>query len=99
MYIPYDTSSHEQTGNIIYFTYFEEGNLVERKRNEEENASISSSIDESPTYNYSNGGYTSTNVIKEIWDRRKIHPDINTRNTRLKMCEHILKTKNEWKGA
>ena len=30
-YIPYTTSSHEQTGDIITFTQFEEGNLVEKK--------------------------------------------------------------------
>ena len=28
-YIPYATSSHEQTGNIITFSQFEEGNLAE----------------------------------------------------------------------
>ena len=32
-YIPYATSSHEKTGNIITFAHFEEVNLVENKRN------------------------------------------------------------------
>ena len=32
-YILYATSSHEQTGNIITFEQFEEGNLLENERN------------------------------------------------------------------
>ena len=35
-YIPYDTSYHETTGDIIIFAYFEEGGLVENERNAEE---------------------------------------------------------------
>ena len=35
-YIPYATSYHERTGNIIIFAQFEEGNLVENKHNIEE---------------------------------------------------------------
>ena len=44
-YIPYATSSHEQTGNIIHFAQFEEGGLVEKDHNAEEGESISDSID------------------------------------------------------
>ena len=36
-YIQYATSFHEQTGNIITFAHFEEGNLVENERNSEYN--------------------------------------------------------------
>ena len=32
-YIPYATSSHKQTRDIITFAQFEEGDLVENKRN------------------------------------------------------------------
>ena len=35
-YILYATSYHEQTGDIITFAQFEEGNLVENERNAEE---------------------------------------------------------------
>ena len=31
-YTPYDTSSREQTGNIITFTHFEQGNLLSETR-------------------------------------------------------------------
>ena len=34
--ITYTTSSHEQTGNIITFAQFEEEDLIENKRNIEE---------------------------------------------------------------
>ena len=33
LYIAYTTSSTEQTGNIITFTQFQEGNLVENELN------------------------------------------------------------------
>ena len=36
LHIPYATSSNEQTGNIITFSQFEEGNLVENELNAEE---------------------------------------------------------------
>ena len=39
-YIPYGTSSHEQTGNIITFAQLEEGNLVENERNVAEDESF-----------------------------------------------------------
>ena len=35
LYILYDTSSHEQNGEIITFSYFEEGNLVGKEHNVE----------------------------------------------------------------
>ena len=33
LYIPYATSSHEKTRNIITFAQFEEGNLLGNERN------------------------------------------------------------------
>ena len=35
-YTPYATSSKEQTGNVIMFTQFEEGNLINETRNDTE---------------------------------------------------------------
>ena len=40
LYIPYATSSHEKTGDILTFAHFEEGGLVENERNVEEYESI-----------------------------------------------------------
>ena len=56
LYITYTTSSHEQTGDIITFAKFEEGNLLENKINTEEDESISNSIDELYTDNDSDDG-------------------------------------------
>ena len=45
LYIPYARSSHEQTGKIITFAQFEEGNLVGKQCNSEECESTLDSID------------------------------------------------------
>ena len=96
-YILYNTSYHEQTGDIITFEKFEEGNLVENEYNAEEDKSISASIEESSTYNFSDEVYISKNTFKEIWDRRKKHTEINAGDNRLKIRDSIKQTINEWK--
>ena len=98
-YIRYATSYHEQTGNIITFVHFEEGYLVENEQNSEEDESIPASIDELSTENDSYGGSISTNALEDIWDGSKINLDINSRDARLKIRDHIRKTQNEWKAA
>ena len=77
LYTPYATSSHEQTVGIITFAQFEEGNLVEKKCDTEEDESISASIDESYIYNDSDGGSISTDALKDIWYGSQIHPELN----------------------
>ena len=42
-YTPYATSSKEQTGNVITFTHFEEGNLISETRNDTERGDESNS--------------------------------------------------------
>ena len=42
-YTPYATSSKEQTGNVIMFTQFEEGNLLTETRKDEESGDESDS--------------------------------------------------------
>ena len=96
-YIQYATSSHEKTDNIIKFAQSEEGNLVENKCNTEEYESISASIDESYTDDESDYGYISINDLKDIRYESQIHPANNMRDSRLKICDHIRQTKNEWK--
>ena len=97
-YIPYATSSHEQTGDIITFAQFEEVNLVENKRNVAEDDSISASIDESSTDYDSDDGYICMNALEEIWDENYVHPDINARYARLKIRDRIRQAQSEWKG-
>ena len=88
-YIPYATSSHEQTGDIITFAHFEEGGLVENKCNAEEGKSFLASIDESSTYYESDDLSISTNTLKDIWDRIQIHPELNARDARFKIHDCI----------
>ena len=42
-YTPYATSSKEQTGDVITFTHFEEGNLLTETRNDAESCDESDS--------------------------------------------------------
>ena len=74
LYIPYAASSHDKTGDIITFAQYEEGNLLENKRNSEENKLILASIDESSTGEDSDGGSISMNVIEAIRDESQINP-------------------------
>ena len=46
LHIPYATSSREQTGGIIAFTHFEEGNLLSETR---ENTEIGNESDDDST--------------------------------------------------
>ena len=66
LYIPYATSSHEQTGDIINYAQFEEDDLVENGCNAEEYKLISYSIDEFSTDDDPDDGSISTNALEEI---------------------------------
>ena len=98
-YIPYATPSHEQTGDIIKFSQFEEGNLLENERNAEEDKYISASIDLLSTDNDSDDVSISTNTLKEIRVGSQIHTELNTIDARFKICGRIRETENELKGS
>ena len=66
--ILYVTSFYEQTGDIIDFAQFEQGNLVYNEHNLAKYESIPDSIDESYTYDESDDRYISTNTLEDIWD-------------------------------
>ena len=74
LYILYAKSSYEQTGNVITFSQFEEGNLVENGLNAEKEKSISGSIDESSTVYDSDDGTINTNSLEVIQYGSQIHP-------------------------
>ena len=61
--IPYATSSHEKSSDIITFVHFEESNLVEIERNAEEDESILASIYELSVYDNSDGGSINTGAL------------------------------------
>ena len=93
-YIPYATSSHEQTGNIITFEKFEDGGLVENGRNAAEYISDSASIDDSHTeYDYDDGSISTDNT-EDIWGGSQIHPELNARDTILEIRYCIKQLKD-----
>ena len=98
-YILYAASSHERTDVIITLAQFEEKNLVEDECTTEEDESISSSIDELYTSDGSYDGSIIKNALEDIQDVRQVYPDINARDTRLKMRDRIKKTQSGRKGT
>ena len=95
MYIPYVTSSHEQTGYIIAFAHFEEGYLLENDINLEEDESILASVDESCADDNPDDEYISTDNLEDIWGANYAHLNINVRDARLKIRDHIRQEQNE----
>ena len=91
LFILYATSYHEQTGDIINFAQFEEGNLVENECNVSEYEYILASIDESSTDNDYYDLYTRTYALEDIQYGKYVHPNINARDTRLKIRDRIRK--------
>ena len=87
-YTPYVTSSKEQTGDVITFTQFEEGNLLTETSNDTESGDKSNrksimmskqdmeNTDEKETFD---DNHISTEMLGEIYDGNKTHPNIDKR--------------------
>ena len=71
---------------------------MENECNVVEDESILDSIDESYTDNYSDG-YISTKALEDIWDGNYVHPYINARDSRFRICDRIRQAQSEWKVA
>ena len=56
-------------------------------------------INESYAENNSNEESISMNDLEDIRDGNYVHPNINARYARLKICDHIRQAHSEWKGA
>ena len=107
-YIPYATSYKEQTGNVITFAHFEEGNLLSETRNYTESGDESDSesimmsekdmenIDETEQFD---DDLISTETLHDIRDGNQTHPKINKREAPMAIHDRIKKKKPEWKGA
>ena len=105
-YTPYATSSKEQTGDVITFAQFEEGNLLSETRNDTESDEKSDSesimmsekdmenLDETEKFDE---GLISTETLQDIRDGNQNHPKI--REARMAICDCIKQKKSEWKGA
>ena len=41
----------------------------------------------------------STEMLEDIFDGSQTHPNVNRREARYKICDHIRQRQSEWKGA
>ena len=99
---PYTTSSKEQTGDVITFAQFEEGNLLTETRNDTESGDESDSesimmrkqdmenLDEKENFD---DHLISTETLHDIRDGNQTHPNIDKREARLKICDCIKQNK------
>ena len=87
-YTPYAVSSREQTGNVIMFAQFEEGNILTKTRkdaesgNESDNESIMMSKQDIDTINSddeSDHDLISTEMLEDFCDRGQTHLNVNKR--------------------
>ena len=91
-YTPYATSSKDQTGNVITFAQFEEGDLITETRNDTESDGKSDSdsiimskkdmenIDEKEKFD---DNIISTVTLHDICDGNQTHPSIDKREESL----------------
>ena len=106
-YTPCDTSLREQTGDIITFTQFEEGDILTKSRN---NAEISDESDEDSIIppllseeeiNAMDSGdesyhdLISMKMLEDIRDGSQSHPGVNQRKARYKIRDRIRQIKLE----
>ena len=108
MYTPYATSSREQTGDVITFTKFEEGNILTETRNdaesgdESDNESIMMSEQDMDAINSgdeSDNDLISTEMSEDIRDGSQTHLNVNKREAHCKIRDNIKQRKSEWKEA
>ena len=104
--VTYTTSSKEQTGNVITFAQFKEGNLITETCNDTESGDESDSesimMSEQDIENLDekeklDDDLISTEMLHDIRDGNQTHPNIDKRETRLKISDRIKKNKSQWK--
>ena len=97
-YTPYATSSKEQTGNVIMFTQFEEGNILTETRNdaksgdESDNEFIMMSeqyMENLDSNEKSDNDLISTEMLEDIRDGSKTHLNVNKRGSRYKIHDRV----------
>ena len=98
-YTPYATSSKEQTGNIITFKNFEEGNLVSETCNDAENGDKSDDNSIMPSVGDSDYEHMFTEMLKDICDGNQSHPNFNKIESRYNIRDCIKQKQFEWKRA
>ena len=107
-YTPDAMSQKEQTGDVITFTQFEEGNILTETSNDAEigdksdNESIMMSEQDMDAINSgdeSDHYLISTEMLEDICDGSQTHPNINRREAHYKIRDLVRQRQPEWKGA
>ena len=107
-YTPYATSSKEQTGDVITFTHFEEGNLLSETRNDIKSGDKSDSesimmsekdMEISIEKENVDDNLISTETLYDIRDTNHTHLKIDRREARMAISDRIKEKKSQWKGA
>ena len=97
-YTPCALYSRGETGNIITFTQFEQGNILTKNRNDAESSdksdirSIMMSEQDMDAMNYGDESYhdlISTEMLEDIRDGSQTHPNVNRREARYKIRDRI----------
>ena len=97
-YTPYATSSKEQTGNVIIFAQFKERNIWTETRNDAESGDESNNesimMREQDMENINSGDESyhdliSTEMLEDICNGSQTHPNVNKREARYEICDHI----------
>ena len=97
-YTPYYTSSREQTGDIITFAQFEEGNILTKTRNDAESGEESDKksimmseqdMDAMNSGDESDHDIIYTEMLEDIREGSQNHPNVNRREARYKICDRI----------
>ena len=101
-YTPYATSSKEQTGDVITFAQFEEGNLIAETRNDTESGDKSDSesimmsekdMENPDEKEKSDNDLISTETLLDIRDRNQTHPNIDKGEARHKIRDRVKQKK------
>ena len=107
-YTPCDTSSREQTSDIIRFVQFEEGNILTKTCKDAESGDGDSimpklireeEMDALDSGDESDHDLMSTEMLEDIRDGSQTHPNVNRREARYKIRDRIRQRQSEWRGA
>ena len=90
-YTPCTTSSREQTGDIITFANFEEGNIWTKSRNNAESGDEynDESIMTMDSGDESDHGLIFTEMLEVICDKSQSHTNVIQSESRFKICDII----------
>ena len=107
-YTPYVTSSKEQTGDVITFAQFEEGNIWTETRNDAESGDESDSeslmmneqdIENLDSNELSDHDLISMEMLEDIRDGSQIHPEVNKTEARYEIRNSIRQKESQWEVA